>query len=270
MAIVVRKFAVGKDADLGPLNRFLSENGLRQANVLHVDLVQLGRDRVEYVLTYTDTTAPFLVLTSPADGDSQIGEGTTVVATFSEPLNLVTVDDVAITDMNAGTLVATNLYTIDNTDVAASRGTIRILDSGGYLESGKSYRITFKTSITDLAGNPLDKVTDVILGVATTFSDLTFDGGQVLASEFTNPSLNRWTATVTPTRLTFSDLTLLSLAFRGATDDELDGFNVHAEQTGASFVLILEHGNRLTSGPEPTGILPTGARIDWLATQGLL
>lgn len=269
MAIVVRKFAVGKDADLGPLNRFLTENNLKQANVLHVAVVQLGRDRAEYVLTYQDVTAPFLVLTTPADGDSQVGEGTTLVATFSEPLTLVTVDDITITNITDGTTIATSQYTIDNTDVAATRGTIRIVDSGSYLTAGKSYRITFKTSIKDLAGNPLGTAEDVIIGVATTFTDLTFDGGKVLASAFANPSLNRWTATVTPTRLTFSDSTLLELAFRGATNDELDGFNVHAEQTGASFVLVVEHGNRLDL-PQPTGVMPTGLRVDWVATAGLI
>jgi len=269
MAIVVRKFNVGKDADLGPLNRFLTENGIKQANVLHVDLIQLGRDRVEYVLTYQDITAPFLVMTVPADGDSQIGEGTTIVATFSEALTLVTVDDILITNVTDSVTVASSEYTIDNTDVAATRGTIRIIDSGGYLESGKAYRITFKTSITDLAGNPLTAVEDIIVGVATTFTDLTLDGGKVLAAGFANPSLNRWTATVTPTRLTFSDSSLLEIAFRGATDEEFDGFNVHTEQSGSSFVVVLEHGNRLIT-PEPTGILPTGLRIDWKATNGLL
>jgi hypothetical protein len=269
MAIVVRKFAVGKDADLGPLNRFLTENGIKQANVLHVEVVQLGRDRAEYVLTYQDVTAPFLVMTIPADGDSQIGEGTTIVATFSEPLTLVTVDDIEITNVTDGTTVSTSDYTIDNTDVAAQRGTIRIIDSGSYITAGKAYRITFKTSITDLAGNPLSTTEDVLLGAATTFTDLTVDGGKVLAAGFANPSLNRWTATVTPTRLTFSDSTLLELAFRGGTDEEFDGFNVHAEQTGASFVVVIEHGNRLIT-PEPTGVLPTGARVDWTALNGLL
>jgi hypothetical protein len=275
MAIRVAKFQIGKDRKLEDLNRFLSEQGLRSANILHVQVSQLGRDRVEYILTYEDNTNPFVVLTIPSDGDTTVGPGATITAIFSEPIQNISVTDIEIFNLTTSTVVPTSHYLVDNSDAAdIPRGIIRIQDAGApssqYLLDQNAYRITFKTTIKDLAGNNMEEAHDIIIAISRGLNAITLDGGRV--SAFTNPSLNRWEAIVTPVRISFGELTDLQLSMRGDEGSEFDAFNVHYEPLVApsgSFRIVLEHGNRLIT-PEPTGILPSGMAIDWLAANGLL
>ena len=56
--IKVRKFHAGKEARLEVIDRFYRDQGLNATTLLSVVTTPLGPDRVEYVITYDDTTAP--------------------------------------------------------------------------------------------------------------------------------------------------------------------------------------------------------------------
>ncbi|NIQ78491.1 MAG: hypothetical protein GTN93_10435, partial [Anaerolineae bacterium] len=267
MAIVVKKFSIGKNRTLDELNRFFLENELRTANIISVEVQTLSSDTTDYILTYEDTTAPFVFSTNPTQGQSGVSEGATITIIFSEPIQTVTNSDVEITNLSDSVVVSTTRYILDNSGIGDDQGTLRIVDSGGtppYLEAGKAYRVSLKTTIVDLAGNPLETEFNLFFGVGTTLVNLTFDGGTECV--FSNPSLNRWETTVTPSTISFTNETIVQLTLKGQTGAELDGFNLHYEPIAAptgTFRIVLEHGNRLQT-PEPTGILPPGTCVDWL------
>lgn len=268
MALQVRRFDLGKGSSLDAINRFLREEEIRRDDVLQVDINQLGKDRAEYLLLIRDSRAPFIVATLPADGETGVGPGTTIVAIFSEPIQPVASGDIEIFNITDNVLVPAVDYTINNAQVGQSRGILRIEDSGGYQLDGKVYRITFKTTIKDLDGNTMEEAVDVIFTVSTSQSALDFDGGIISAASFTNPSLNRWEVIVTPVRLTLTPSTLIELTIQGSSGEEIAGFNPHVEKLGASFRIAIDH-DFVNQVPEPTGILPTGLGIQWLATKGL-
>jgi hypothetical protein len=268
MALSVRRFDLGKGSSLDAVNRFLREEEIRRDDVLQVNINQLGKDHAEYLLLIRDSRAPFIVATLPADGETGVGPGTTLVAIFSEPIQPVVSGDVEIFNITDNVLVSAVNYTIDNAQVGQSRGVLRIADTGGYQIDGKVYRVTYKTTIKDLDGNSMEEAVDVIFTVSVALSSLDFDGGIVSALSFTNPSLNRWEVLVTPVRLTLTPSTLIELTFQGNSGDELTSFTPHVEKLGASFRIVLEHDFK-DQVPEPTGILPTGIGIQWLAVKGL-
>jgi len=268
MAIRIRRFTIGKGSNLDPINRFYLEEGIRSADVLHVNISELGRDRVEYVITYEDSTAPRVIATFPTDGQRGVAPGTTVLAIFSESIQSLTSADIEIFNITDMVTVPSIDYTIDSSLAGERRGVIQIIDSGGYLLNQKTYRITFKTSIQDLAGNNMEEPFDLIFTASTSLADLDFDGSNVGAPSFANPSLNRWEVIVTPARLTITDDTVFQLTMRADTGDETAGFNPKIERTGASFKIVLEH-DFVNQVPEPTAVLPTGLSVEWLAANGL-
>jgi len=265
VAVVVRRFRVGKDQSLDDINTFLLEQGLRPANVLSVSVTQQGKDNLTYFITYEDTTSPFLLYTIPATGEDGVPPQTPIIAVFSEPIQNVTVADVEIVDVIDNSIIATSAYTIDNTGAGNAQGTIQIVDTGNYQVSGRVYRVTFKISIQDLNGNPLETAESISFGVATTVADLTFDGGRI--ENFANPSAGRWTALVVPARVPFTNLTLVQLTLRAPEDTELKGYTTHYEAvvspTG-TFRAVIEATGLLN----PT--LPIDTFLDWTAFEGLL
>jgi hypothetical protein len=275
MAVRVRRFDIGKDSSLEAINRFLLEEGVRSADVLHVDINPLGPDRTQIILVIEDSRAPRIILTFPTDGQAGVGPGSTVIATFSEPIQALASGDIEIFNITTNTLVPSTEYTINNTDVGLNRGIVRIEDTGpdtavdaNYLQDGNTFRVTFKTSIKDLDGNTMEEPFDLIFTSSLSQSSLDFDGDNVGAGSFTNPSLNQWEAIVTPARITISDTTLFQLTLRDDLGESLAGFTPHIDRTGASFTIRLEHDNKLLT-PEPTAVLPTGLSIEWLAINGL-
>ena len=260
MAIQVRKFNVGKDAAIDRINRFFQERGLKPANIVDIGVVDRGRDANEYFVTFEDITAPFLVTTLPADGDTNVGVGTPVIAIFSEAIQNVTTSDIEIVNVTDSITIAPSLFSIDNTGASNDKGEIRIVDEG-YMEANKVFRITFKTSITDLAGNALAEQESILIGTVVVSADLEFDGGRI--SSFTK-SDGIHSAIVTPTRLSFGEDTLLHLTLRAPdTTEFFHGLNIHYEalvSPSGSFRAIIEN----------TGVLPTGTALDWRALNGLL
>jgi hypothetical protein len=269
MAIRVTKFPVGKGFSLDNLNRTLLDLGLRASNVLNASAVQLGTDQVDLVLTYDDTTAPFVVATIPSDGE-QIAPGGEVIVIFSEPIQAVTVSDIEIFNITDSVTISTSLYAIDNSQAGDRKGVIRIQDTGGFLVDQKAYRYSLLTTIKDTSGNTMLEPYDLLITVSRSGAVLSFDGGRV--SSFTNPNLNRWEAQITPTRITLSELTNVQLTPNTSPDGDADGFNVHYERLispSGALRIVVEHGNRLIL-PEPTGILPSGYAVDYLMVNGLM
>jgi hypothetical protein len=269
MAIRVRKFEIGKDRALDDVNRFLSNAGLRSADIIDTNLAS-QIDKTTLTIIYEDSSAPRVLQTIPSQGDPTVAPGTSVVVIFSEPIQNVTTADISIRNLTDAVDVSDTSYTIDNSEASANQGVIRILDTPGFLVDQKAFRITLLTSIQDLAGNNMEEPYDLVFGASVGAGALTFDGGQ--ESSFSNPSLNRWETSVTPTTVTFSAATLLQLTMQGPDGMDADGFNIHYEPlvspTG-TFRIVVEHGNHL-SVPEPTAVLPTGFEVDWLAVNGLL
>lgn len=267
MALKIQKFEIGKDRDLSDINRFLINRGLRVADIVDVSIAS-QIDKTTLTVMYEDSSAPRVTQTIPGQGAGSVAPGTSVVVIFSEPVQNLTTADITITNLTDSTSVSDTLYTIDNAE--ASNGVIRILDLPGYLIDTKAFRITLETSIQDIAGNNLENAFDLVFESSIGAGALTFDGGR--ASTFNNPTLNRWTTSVTPAKLSFSASTALELTMRGLDGSDYDGFNIHYEPqvtpTG-TFRIVVEHGNHLVV-PEPTGILPTGFEVDWVAINGLI
>ncbi len=260
MAIQVRQFNVGKDAALDRINRFFQERGLKPANIVDISVEERGRDQSIYIVTYEDTTSPFIEFTIPNDGDNGVGIGTPIIVIFSEAIQNVTTSDIEITNLTDSTVISTSLYTIDNTGASNDNGEIRIEDNG-YMVANKVYRIVFKTSITDLAGNALAEQESILIGTAVVADNLSFDGGRVTSF---SESGGIHSAVVTPARITMTDDTNLQLTIRAPDTTEYPSpLTAHYEyltSPAGSFRAIIEN----------TGMLPAGTSLDWLAVNGLI
>lgn len=268
MAIQVRKFEIGKDRALDDVNRFLTNRGLRTADIIDVNIASQV-DKTTLTIMFEDSSAPRVIQTIPSQGDPTVAPGTTVVVIFSEPIQNVTTADISIRNLTDAVDVPDTSYTIDNSEASANQGVIRILDTPGYLIDQKAFRITLEVTIQDLAGNNMEQPFDLVFGANVGAGALTFDGGR--ESSFANPSLNRWETSVTPTTISFTTASNLQLTMLGPDGMDADGFNVHGEpliSPSGSFRIVVEHGNHLST-PEPTAVLPTGFEVDWLAVNGL-
>ncbi len=97
--------------------------------------------------TVQDTTPPTIVLpTSPADGDT-VGINTPVIVTFSEPMNLNTINTQAFTLSDGNNNAVPGMVTYSGTTTAIFIPTA--------LAPGVSYTATVSTGVKDLAGNSL-------------------------------------------------------------------------------------------------------------------
>jgi methionine-rich copper-binding protein CopC len=99
---------------------------------------------VVFTTDATDTTPPTVVNTSPTDGTTQVGVGTKVTATFSEPINPATLAFL-LKDANGNQVSATVSY--DNATLKAT------LTPTPPLNLGVTY--TASVSASDLAGNAM-------------------------------------------------------------------------------------------------------------------
>ena len=275
MSVRVRRFDIGKDSKLEAINRFLLEEGIRSADVLHVQVNPLGPDRTELVLVIEDSSAPRVILTFPTDGQGGVAPGSQIIITFSEPIQALASGDVEVFNITTNTLVPISEYTIDNSDVGLTRGIVRINDTGpdsaplaDYLQDGNVFRVTLKTTIKDLNGNTMEEPYDLIFTSSLSQATLDFDGDNVAAGSFSNVSLNQWEATITPARVTLSDTSLFSLTLRDDLAESVVGFEPRIQRTGASFKIVLEHVSKLLT-PEPTAVLPTGLSVEWGIINGL-
>jgi hypothetical protein len=154
MSVKVRRFDIGKDSTLSAINKFLLEQGVRSADVLHIQTNPLGPDRTELILIIEDSSAPRVILTFPSDGQAGVAPGSQIIVTFSEPIQALASGDVEIFNITTNTTVPSSEYTIDNTDVGLSRGIVRINDTGpdsaplaNYLQDGNVFRVTLQTTI---------------------------------------------------------------------------------------------------------------------------
>lgn len=274
MPVRVRRFAIGKGSDLDPINRFYREEGVRDVDVLHVQMSNLGKDRVEYVVTYVDSGAPRVIATFPLEGQRGVAPGSTLLFVFSEPIQPLVSSDLEIRNLTTSTVVPPSEFTIVNTDVGLDRGQLRIEDpSGGtgpnYLLNNNTYQVTLKTTIQDLDGNTMEEAFILVFTASTSLADLEFDGDRVAAGALTPTILNEWEVTVTPSRLSLDADSQIHLSLRDDTGgDDLAGFTPSSQRTGASFKIILEHDNKLLV-PEPTAVLPTGIQVEWTVINGL-
>ncbi|MEV7572383.1 Ig-like domain-containing protein [Pseudarthrobacter sp. NPDC089323] len=96
----------------------------------------------------SDTTAPTLTSTSPADGATGVAATANVTGTFSEPMDSSTLTSSTFTLKN-GTTVVPGAVSLDGTSKVAT------LDPAGNLTAGTIYTATISTGAKDLAGNAL-------------------------------------------------------------------------------------------------------------------
>ncbi|HUT15070.1 MAG TPA: Ig-like domain-containing protein [Anaerolineae bacterium] len=143
--------------------------GLRRANILGIELTQVGRANLQYTLTYDNNTRPFVILSFPFQGQTNVAAGSVVTFVFSEPILALVSADVAIYNVTTAATVSVLSYTIDSSGAGTSTGgIIRILDSGGYQLANNIYQITLKTTIRDLAGTTMEENYVLTFGVAGT------------------------------------------------------------------------------------------------------
>mgnify|MGYP001766490322 CR=1 FL=1 len=97
---------------------------------------------------FVDTTAPTILGTLPQDEATGIPAGTTIEIEFSEPLDTETITDSFSLMLNDTPIDFTHAWRSDDNTV--------ILIPDASLTPGATYAVTVKTTLTDLAGNPLE------------------------------------------------------------------------------------------------------------------
>jgi hypothetical protein len=100
--------------------------------------------------TVPDTTPPTVMSTAPANNDTNVAVGSTIVVVFDEPVANVDTTSFAVTD--AGTPIA-------GTITASGGGTTYTFTPTATLPAATVITVTLSTAITDLAANPLATVT---------------------------------------------------------------------------------------------------------------
>ena len=100
-----------------------------------------------------DTIAPYIVSTSPADGDSGVGLNTPVVVAFSEPMD---------TNSLIGYAIPTDNYSVSWN----AAGDTLTLTPGTPYNSGTTYSVII-TAITDTVGNSLVSLPDTFITFTT-------------------------------------------------------------------------------------------------------
>ncbi len=93
-----------------------------------------------------DLTAPVVIGLTPLSGTTNVGLGTTVTATFSEPMRASTVDQASFTVTQGGLPVGGGVAVV---------GALATFTPTSPLSAGLLYQATLTTAVTDLAGNPL-------------------------------------------------------------------------------------------------------------------
>ena len=105
----------------------------------------------DYVWTFTtgvfDDQAPTVMETSPLDGKGGVSVDTELTATFSEEMDLLTVDDSSFT-LQQGLVALTGVVSYDNM-IATFIPDLALMDD-------TEYTATITVDATDLAGNPLE------------------------------------------------------------------------------------------------------------------
>ncbi len=103
-----------------------------------------------YTATYSaDTTRPTITSTSPVNGTGGVAQGTTVTATFSEPMDptTITTATVELRDPASAIVPASVSYNTSNRTAT--------LTPTSPLLSGTAYNAKVTTGVKDLAGNAL-------------------------------------------------------------------------------------------------------------------
>ena len=115
-----------------------------------------------WTFTTADGTPPTVTAQSPAAGQVDVTLNTTVTATFSENMDVATVDDTTFTLANGGAVAGTVTY-----DAPSRTATFT---SSGNLVANTVYTATVTTGALDLAGNGL---TSLVSWQFTTTNDVT-------------------------------------------------------------------------------------------------
>jgi hypothetical protein len=101
---------------------------------------------------YSDSTPPSVITTSPANGDRNIPTGTSVKATFSEPILSSSVSSSTFTIRDSSTSAyISGARTVSSTDGGKSV----IFTPSSKLNPSTTYIVTLTTGIKDLAGNAM-------------------------------------------------------------------------------------------------------------------
>jgi uncharacterized protein (TIGR03437 family) len=104
-----------------------------------------------YTWTFTtganpDTTPPRVISTVPANGAIPVNVSANLTATFSEPMNPLTINAASFTVFQGATAVP---------GAVTYTGSTATFTPAGKLESNTLYKATITGQVTDLAGNPL-------------------------------------------------------------------------------------------------------------------
>ncbi|MEQ8416539.1 MAG: Ig-like domain-containing protein, partial [Imperialibacter sp.] len=109
---------------------------------------------VSYILTVTssDVTAPTISSFNPINNSTDVAVASNLVATFSEPIELVNSKIIQI--VRYPELVAHEQYTLPSANVQVSGSTLTINPTNNFLNSAAYYVFIASDAITDVVGNP--------------------------------------------------------------------------------------------------------------------
>jgi len=155
MAVNIEKFELDKNVPVVGIRKFFEAHGLDRTQVLDISVIQKTPNASIYLLTYEDTVAPYVTGTSPTSGASNVPVSIPIVIQMSEAVaDVVDADIRATKDNNLVVIggIATNGSTITITGVVDT-------------DPNAHYVITLYTTVTDLAGNPMEH--DYTFGFST-------------------------------------------------------------------------------------------------------
>ncbi len=130
---------------LAPLTRYTARLAATIKDLAGNPLVE------NYTWSFTtvsvDTTAPTVLSTDPADSVLGVPLNKAVSVTFSEPMNLTT--------LNGSTVMLTSAGGVGVTAALSVVGNVAILQPASFLASSTVYTVTVTTGAKDLSGNAL-------------------------------------------------------------------------------------------------------------------
>ena len=239
----------GETLTFSPATGFALSSGTTYTATLTTGIKDLAGNALQTNFSWTfttgaapDTTRPTVSATTPANGASNVSTSSSLTATFSEPLNPLTVTATTFILKNSANVAVTGNITTNGVTVTFA------VPPGSPLSFGTTYTATLTTGIKDLAGNALQ----------TNFS-WTFTTGA--APDTTRPTVSA----TTPANGAAN--TSPSSALMAVFSEPVDPLTV----TASTFTLrnsanVTVTGNITTNGATVTFALPPGSPLSFGTT----
>jgi hypothetical protein len=182
MAIVAKRFDLGKSQVLDEIQAFFRSRALDRSQIILAETVQVAQGNSAFILVYEDVSPPSVSGTSPSNGASNVPVGSTIFITMSEPIQDPT-SEIAIT--KAGSPVVGFTVTPAGGSWPDSQFTITNAIDSTY---NTLYTVVLGEDILDVVGHPMGEdylftftTTNQAAGMIFREGSVTPDAGEISA-----------------------------------------------------------------------------------------